>query len=64
MTVWGFQDSPISWIGREHGHLMSGENMYSFFLWSKNIQLMTDKEHPDKDIYVLLEHVAAHDTHS
>ncbi|KAF9939935.1 Ribonuclease P protein subunit p40 [Mortierella antarctica] len=63
MTVWGFQDSPISWIGREHGHLTSGENMYSFFLWSKNIQL-TDKDHPDKDVYVVLEHVAAHDTHS
>ncbi|KAG9325796.1 hypothetical protein KVV02_005720 [Mortierella alpina] len=63
MTVWGFQDSPISWVGREHGHLTSGENMYSFFLWSKNIQL-TDKDHPDKDVYVVLEHVAAHDTHS
>ncbi|KAG0212713.1 hypothetical protein BGX28_005746 [Mortierella sp. GBA30] len=63
MTVWGFQDSPISWIGREHGHLVSGENMYSFFLWSKHIPL-SDKDHPDNGVYVLLEHVAAHDTHS
>ncbi|KAF9188139.1 hypothetical protein BGZ51_000723 [Haplosporangium sp. Z 767] len=62
-TVWGFQDAPISWLGSEHGHLMSGENMYSFFLWSPNIQLK-EKDHPDTGIYVMLENVGAHDVHS
>lgn len=63
MTVWGFQDSPISWRGREHGHMLSGENMYSFFLWSDNL-MPKDKENPDKGVYVLLENVGGHDAHS
>ncbi|KAG0095561.1 Ribonuclease P protein subunit p40 [Podila epicladia] len=63
MTVWGFQDSPISWRGREHGHMLSGENMYSFFLWSGNL-MPNDKENPDKGVYVLLENVGGHDAHS
>ncbi|KAI7821945.1 ribonuclease P 40kDa subunit-domain-containing protein [Gamsiella multidivaricata] len=62
-TVWGFQDAPVSWLGREHGHLLSGENMYSFFIWSSNLQLH-DKEDPDTGIYVLLESVATYDEHS
>ncbi|KAF9197847.1 Ribonuclease P protein subunit p40 [Haplosporangium sp. Z 27] len=62
-TVWGFQDSPISWLNKEHGHLVSGENMYSFFLWSSQIPLQ-EKSNPDTGIYVLLESVAAHDVHS
>ncbi|KAF9896796.1 Ribonuclease P protein subunit p40 [Lobosporangium transversale] len=62
-TVWGFQDSPISWRGKEHGHLISGENMYSFFLWSSNISPQ-GKEHPDTGVYVMFENVAAHDLHS
>lgn len=64
MTVWGFQDSPISWIGREHGHLVSGENMYSFFLWPSSVPTRHSKDHPDQGVYVLLENVAAHDAHS
>ncbi|KAF9899703.1 hypothetical protein EC991_008430 [Linnemannia zychae] len=64
MTVWGFQDSPISWLGREHGHLVSGENMYSFFLWPSSITHRDSKDHLDQGIYVLLENVAAHDAHS
>ncbi|RUS32975.1 ribonuclease P 40kDa subunit-domain-containing protein [Jimgerdemannia flammicorona] len=32
-TVWGFQDSPISWRHQEHGHLVSGENHYTFVTW-------------------------------
>ncbi|RUS21509.1 hypothetical protein BC937DRAFT_92478, partial [Endogone sp. FLAS-F59071] len=32
-TVWGFQDSPVSWRRREHGHLISGENHYTFVMW-------------------------------
>ncbi|KAG0016645.1 Ribonuclease P protein subunit p40 [Entomortierella chlamydospora] len=62
-TVWGFQDAPISWLNKEHGHLVSGENMYSFFLWSSSIQYQ-ENTHPDTGIYVLLESVAAHDAHS
>ncbi|KAF9140010.1 hypothetical protein BG015_001834 [Linnemannia schmuckeri] len=64
MTVWGFQDSPISWIGREHGHLVSGENMYSFFLWPSSGPSRHSKAHLDQGVYVLLENVAAHDAHS
>ncbi|KAG0280334.1 hypothetical protein BGZ96_001602 [Linnemannia gamsii] len=64
MTVWGFQDSPISWIGREHGHLVSGENMYSFFLWPSLVATQYSKDHSDNGVYVLLENVAAHDAHS
>ncbi|KAF9364548.1 Ribonuclease P protein subunit p40 [Mortierella sp. NVP85] len=62
-TVWGFQDAPISWLGKEHGHLVNGENMYSFFLWPPSIQPQ-HKEDPDTGVYVLLESVATHDDHS
>ncbi|KAI8363559.1 ribonuclease P 40kDa subunit-domain-containing protein [Mortierella sp. GBAus27b] len=62
-TVWGFQDAPISWRGEEHGHLMNGENMYSFFLWPSSIQPQR-KDNPDTGVYVLLESVATNDAHS
>ncbi|GJJ71708.1 ribonucleases P/MRP protein subunit RPP40 [Entomortierella parvispora] len=62
-TVWGFQDSPISWINQEHGFLLTGENYYSFFLWSNNFPCQ-DSENQDKGTYVMLESVGAHDTHS
>jgi len=32
-TVWGFQDSPVSWRRQEHGYLISGENHYTFVMW-------------------------------
>lgn len=63
LTVWGFQDSPISWINQEHGHLMTGENYYSFFLWSSLFPCQ-EKENQDNGTYVMVESVGAHDTHS
>ncbi|KAF9419192.1 Ribonuclease P protein subunit p40 [Podila epigama] len=63
-TVWGFQDSPISWRDREHGHLLTGENLFSFFLWSNQLSLNGGKENQDKGVYVLLENVGGHDAHS
>ncbi|KAG0044669.1 hypothetical protein BGZ83_010106 [Gryganskiella cystojenkinii] len=64
MTVWGFQDSPISWMNREHGYLLSGENYYSFFLWSENFSCKAETENQDKGTFVMLESVGAHDDHS
>lgn len=42
--------------------MFSGENMYSFFLWSENL-VHKDKDH-DKGVYVFLENVGGHDAHS
>ena len=33
VNVWGFEDSPISWVGREHGSLMWGDNHYVVVLF-------------------------------
>jgi ribonuclease P/MRP protein subunit RPP40 len=30
ITVWGFQDTPVSWGTREHGHMEGGENHYTY----------------------------------
>lgn len=43
--------------------MLSGENMYSFFLWSENL-VPKDKENADKGVYVFLENVGGHDAHS
>jgi ribonuclease P/MRP protein subunit RPP40 len=29
VTVWGFQDTPVSWAEHEHGFLNSGDNGYT-----------------------------------
>ncbi|KAF9973111.1 Ribonuclease P protein subunit p40 [Actinomortierella ambigua] len=60
--VWGFEDSPISWQGQEHQFLLSGENMYGFFLWSRHLEV-SDRENQDRGVYVMFETVAALDEH-
>ncbi|KAG0269813.1 Ribonuclease P protein subunit p40 [Actinomortierella ambigua] len=60
--VWGFEDSPISWRDKEHQFLLSGENMYGFFLWSRHL-VLSKKENQDRGVYVMLETVAALDEH-
>ena len=34
VTVWGFEDSPISWRTNEHGWFLSGDNHYTLLLFS------------------------------
>lgn len=33
MTVWGFDDSPVSWRTNEHGYHVSGDNNYTVFVF-------------------------------
>lgn len=33
VTVWGFTDCPVTWKQNEHGHFVSGENLYTFVLF-------------------------------
>eukprot|EP00039_Didymoeca_costata_P031035 m.32811 g.32811 ORF g.32811 m.32811 type:complete len:367 (+) comp8452_c0_seq2:133-1233(+) len=33
LSVWGFQDTPISWNDREHGFLLSGENHFTYVVF-------------------------------
>ena len=33
VSVWGFEDSPISWNGCEHGSYMWGDNHYVVILF-------------------------------
>ncbi len=34
ISVWGFEDSPISWKDSEHGWYLSGDNHYNILLFS------------------------------
>ena len=33
VSVWGFEDAPVSWKNNEHGWLCSGDNHYSLVLF-------------------------------
>lgn len=33
VTVWGFTDCPVTWKQKEHGHFVSGENLYTFVVF-------------------------------
>ena len=33
LTVWGFEDAPVSWKSNEHGWLCSGDNGYTLVLF-------------------------------
>ncbi|XP_058972910.2 ribonuclease P protein subunit p40-like isoform X1 [Pocillopora verrucosa] len=33
VTVWGFTDCPVTWKQNEHGHFVSGENLYTFVVF-------------------------------
>eukprot|EP00850_Spirogloea_muscicola_P015090 SM000113S24046 [mRNA] locus=s113:164681:168907:+ [translate_table: standard] len=36
ITVWGFADSPVSWMGAEHGYMCGGENDYSVVVFPED----------------------------
>eukprot|EP00850_Spirogloea_muscicola_P009083 SM000050S17008 [mRNA] locus=s50:364731:368756:- [translate_table: standard] len=36
ITVWGFADSPVSWMGAEHGYMCGGENDYSIVIFPED----------------------------
>jgi len=40
LSVWGFEDSPVSWNHCEHSFLYSGENDYSFFIFPDDNYLL------------------------
>jgi len=40
VTVWGFEDSPISWGDNQHHFLLSGENDYTIVLLPHNAYLL------------------------
>jgi len=33
MTVWGFEDAPVSWRTNEHGYHQSGDNHFTIVLF-------------------------------
>ncbi len=33
VSVWGFEDAPLSWGKHEHGFLQGGENDYTFIMF-------------------------------
>lgn len=33
MSVWGFEDAPVSWRTNEHGWFLSGDNHYNVIVF-------------------------------
>jgi hypothetical protein len=40
VTVWGFEDAPLSWGDNQHHFLLSGENDYTFVLLPQSDYLL------------------------